>query len=381
MFKHIYLNRIKCLLRNKSLMFWTLLFPIILGTLFNFAFANLKEELDPIDVVVIENEAYKSNTSFKKLIEELSKEGNNKLLNVTHIDENNFDMKEVYKKLEENEFKGIIEVKEDIKLIISSSGLNQTILKSILDNYKQTYAVINTIAMENPRAINEELINSLSNKENYIKDNTSSNTDATVIYFYTLIGMAVIYAGFWGVRTITETQANLSSKGKRLSISPVNKLYSLIASLAAGFTIHIVELLILLGYLTLILNKDFGNNMPYVILICIVGSIAGIALGSLFAATNNLKEDTKVGIYSTFSLVLSFLSGMMYIDMKYIIAKNVPILAKINPVALITDGLYSLYYYDTYTRFFENIIYLAIISVVLVFLTYLLVRRHKYESL
>lgn len=373
MFKHIYLYRLKYLLRLRAALFWTILFPIVLATFFNFAFANLKETIDPIDVAVIDE--FKNNQAFTSMIDSLNENGDNKLLNVKYVEE-----EEALQLLNDKEIKAVITVKEDIDLVVAGTGIEETVLKSILDNYKQTMEIVSVVSVENPEALND-LINELGNKENYIKDVTSDNNDSRVIYFYSLIGMSVVYAGFFGISAITETQANLSHRAKRLAISPVNKLSSLIASLLAGFTIHFISIMLLLFYLIVILNKDFGNNIPYIILLCFVGSFAGIGLGTFVAASNKLKEDTKIGLYSMISLALSFLSGMMYIDMKYIIAKNVPVLANINPVTLITDALYSLYYYDTYTRFFTNIMYLSIISAVLIFGTYLIIRGRKYESL
>ena len=42
---------------------------------------------------------------------------------------------------------------------------------------------------------------------------------------------------------------------------------------------------------------------------------------------------------------------MMIIDIKYWMQTNLPILTYINPVSLITDGLYALYYYDNLSRY------------------------------
>jgi ABC-2 type transport system permease protein len=71
----------------------------------------------------------------------------------------------------------------------------------------------------------------------------------------------------------------------------------------------------------------------------------------------------------------------MTIDIKYLIAKNIPILAKINPVNMITDGLYSLYCYDTLNRFWNNTISLGIFTVCCLALSYIFVRRKKYDSI
>jgi ABC-2 type transport system permease protein len=77
----------------------------------------------------------------------------------------------------------------------------------------------------------------------------------------------------------------------------------------------------------------------------------------------------------------SFLSGMMGITMKYVIDKNVPILNIINPANMITDGFYSLYYYDTLDRFYFNLFSLVIFSIVLIVISVLCLRRQKYDSI
>jgi ABC-2 type transport system permease protein len=77
----------------------------------------------------------------------------------------------------------------------------------------------------------------------------------------------------------------------------------------------------------------------------------------------------------------SFLSGMMMADMKYIIAKNVPILSYINPANLVSDSFYSLYYYDNFDRFNLNITILVIMTVILGVASYLGLRRKTYASI
>ena len=47
-----------------------------------------------------------------------------------------------------------------------------------------------------------------------------------------------------------------------------------------------------------------------------------------------------------------------------IVDKNMPIINKLNPASMITDGFYSLYYYDTLDRYFFNIVSLLIFSAI-----------------
>lgn len=67
--------------------------------------------------------------------------------------------------------------------------------------------------------------------------------------------------------------------------------------------------------------------------------------------------------------------------MKYIIDKNVPIVNKLNPASMITDGFYSLYYYDTLDRYLFNIASLLIFSGIMILISYFGLRRQKYDSI
>jgi len=80
-------------------------------------------------------------------------------------------------------------------------------------------------------------------------------------------------------------------------------------------------------------------------------------------------------------MVSSFLAGLMVVNMKYIVTRSAPILQWVNPAHLISDAFYSLYYYDTNTRFWLSIAaqltMVAVFSVIVV----LKLRRQRYASL
>ena len=77
----------------------------------------------------------------------------------------------------------------------------------------------------------------------------------------------------------------------------------------------------------------------------------------------------------------AFCLGMMGVTMKYVIDKNIPIINKINPASMITDGFYSLYYYDTLDRYYFNIASLLVFAFVMIGASYFSLRRQKYDSI
>jgi ABC-2 type transport system permease protein len=360
------------------------MFPILLATLFNMAFSNLSsaETFSEIKIGIVKDADYKKNTDFIKAIEYVSISNDNS-------DKNDlFDIKYTSKEeaqnlLEDSKIEGYIYFDNKINLVVKESGINQTIIKNFIDDFKQTTSTIETIISKDPSSIQNGLLDSVSDRTNYLKEvSISKSSPNTVVnYFYTLIGMACLYGSFLGIKEVTALQADLSPQGARVNMAPTHKLKVFMASMFAATTVQLVEIFILIGYLDFILKIDFGNQLGYIALTCLVGTITGVTFGTLIASVVKKGEGLKIAILVIFTNTMSFLAGMMYDKMKYIINKNAPILGYLNPANLIADSFYSLYYYNTHTQFFTNIALLCGFSVVFSIITYLVLRREKYASL
>lgn len=372
---HLFKYELKILLRDRILVFWTMIFPLLLATFFNLAFSNLtsSENFKAIDLAVVQQQ---EKEDFKTVITSLSKDDENKLVNIQYTTK----QKAQYL-LEEEEISGYYIIDKDIEVVVNSSGINQTILKTIVDEYYQTTSTYTNIYQLNPQVFMSGVLEKVDLSKDNFQEQNENNLDLTVIYFYTLIGMTCLYAGFWGLKVTNKTEANLSRKGTRVAISPTNKWKTLLVGMLAGFIIHYFDMLVLMAYLVFALQIDFGSQVGYILLLMAVGSFVGLAIGNLVGNGLKCKEDTKITVISMSSLALSFFSGMMVIDLKYLIQENFPIVAFINPVNLITDALYALYYYTTTDRFFLNILCLLVIGAVISLISYLLSRGKQYDSI
>jgi ABC-2 type transport system permease protein len=356
------------------------MFPIVLATLFKVAFANLSsdEMFKTIDIAVVNSTYYQKNIGFKGAIEQVSKDGKDKLFNVTKTNEKNAD-----ELLKNSKIEGYIYLNPDIYLVVKSSGLNQTVIKTFLDDYKESASAITSILNANPKANHADLIKDATTFKQYTKEILPSKgkPNTTLNYFYALIAMACLYGGFSGLKEINDIQGNLSKRAARINMAPVHKMKMFIYSLCAAFMIQFISILIVLSYLIFALKIDFGNQLPYILLLCFVGCSTGISLGTMVGALVKKGEGLKTAILIGISMTGSFLAGMMYVNMKYIVEKSMPILSYINPAALITDGFYTLYYYNTHQRFFINISLLTVLSIVFCTVTYFVIRRQRYASL
>ena len=134
-------------------------------------------------------------------------------------------------------------------------------------------------------------------------------------------------------------------------------------------------------YTIFVLKVDYGNRLWPVILIACIGLIAGQMLGLSVATLIKSNENTKTGVLVALSMFGSFLSGMMGITMKYVIDTNLPILNLVNPVAMITDGLYSLYYYESFSRYSFDLLSLILFSLLMIIVSFRGLRRQQYDSI
>lgn len=380
MFNHIFITRIKCLLRDKQLIFWTLMFPIVLATLFKVAFSNLStgELFKTVDIAVVNSKYYEENVGFKAAIAQVSKEGEDQLFNVINTSEKNAE-----ELLKNSKISGYIYLNPEVNLVVKSEGLNQTVIKAFLDDYKVSASTIATIIATSPEVNHAKLVKDVTTFKQYTKEITTSRgqPNTTLNYYYALIAMTCLYGGFLGLKEITDIQGDLSKRAARVNMAPVHKMKMFMYGLCAAFLIQFTTIIILLGYLHFALKIDFGNELAYILLLCFVGCATGISFGTTVSALIKKNEGIKIGILIGTSLTGSFLAGLNYANIKYMVEKSIPILAYINPVALITDGFYTLYYYNNHQRFFLNITILTFLSVVFCLTTYFIIRRQKYASI
>lgn len=378
MFRHVFAYRLKYLLRNREMVFWTLLFPILLSVFFSLAFANLytAETFKKIPIAVVDSEAYRSDTVLRSVLDDASS-GEDALFSLSAVS-----LDKAREMLKTNAVAGYVDAQGGLHAVVAASGLNQTILKSFLDGYLQMSKTAQTILKQNPTAAFTGLISDLSTQRSYTRPLSGMPKPETLLaYFYALLAMTCMYGSFFGAQEVMDIQANLSMQGARISVAPVHKLKVFLAGLSAAMLIQYCEMLIVIAFLHFVLGIDFGSQTGYVLLLSFVGSVMGITFGAAVAAIGRKSEGATTGILVSVSMILSFFSGLMFVEMKYIVAKAFPLASYINPATLVADGFYALYYYADHSRFWLNVALLAAFSVLFCGLIYRAIRRRKYASL
>ena len=167
---------LKVLFRNKGLLFWTFVFPIVLGTFFNMAFSNIEnsERFNAFDIAIVNDENF--NLTYKNIFDSLSDVNNeDRLFNVNYVS-----LEEAKNLLKEN-------VSDDI-IYITGNTVIDALKTTVRDDYKFKDECLNNLDFDNKRVIivtahrRENLGKPLENICNALKQIVTEYEDVELVY-------------------------------------------------------------------------------------------------------------------------------------------------------------------------------------------------------
>lgn len=363
-------------IRQKELLFWSILFPIILGTLFKVSFGDITDNevtFHQIPVAYVEGEMPQK--EFELLLKELETE--NELIEVTVMKK-----AEAEKCLNAGEVAGIFENDKEITLIVTEEEINTSILKQIQEQYEQVVRAFSNIGAKHPEKI-EEVANSVDEQWEYVKEEniTNKEMDMFMDYFYALIAMQCLYSCFSGLLCAIEFKANLSQLAARRVAASTSRFMILLAEITAKITVQFACSVIGAVYLRYALDITLGADSGRILLVMLLGNVVGVMNGVFIGSIGKVKQTIKEGICISVTLFSSFLAGLMRNGMYQILEENAPIVNRINPASLILKAFYSLNIYENHTKYNGCILTLSLITIILCAGSYLLVRRERYASI
>ncbi|MDR1069013.1 MAG: ABC transporter permease [Clostridiales Family XIII bacterium] len=379
--KMFFKYRLKALAKEKPLVFWSLLFPLILVTFFNFTLTSINESsiFKPFPVAVVGSESGQLAGIMKQV--EINGE---KLFKLKFVDEN-----EAKILLENGGAEAIVTIEEagggaeTVTLGVNTDGSNQLLLKELLDNYSQKTAMITAAIKNDPNIVSSGILDKLDLTGDNIKhmpvSEKSNNT--ILISFYSAIAMTCLYGAFISAHSIETLQANQSAAGERLSVSPYGKLKMLAVDFAGSCLLILLCVLLTMAYMKYALGVEFSNQFGGIALVSVCGSLVSTAFGYFISLLLKRKTNAKISIIVSITMLWSALAGMMAPPLKYLVEKHVPYINWINPVALLTDSYTSIYYYGNLDKAYSNLAILLVLFVLLMGFSVMKLRRQQYESL
>jgi len=196
--KYSFLSKI----RNFNIVFWPLVFPLVLGTFFYFAFGNINEaDFQTVPVAVVKEAS--ADTFFMTYLDEVEKSSPD-LLKAEEMSE-----KEALEALQDKKVEGIYYVGKEPSLTVAGTGIEESILQTVLDSCENTRTTITNIMKKNPQ-MDMETMKPLLSSDSLVREVSlgGRTIDGNVQFFYALIAMACLYGCFIGFGSAIGIQAS-----------------------------------------------------------------------------------------------------------------------------------------------------------------------------
>lgn len=438
---------VRTLLLTPSAVVWTLIFPIVLATVFNFMFEPMRStgSVEAVKVAVVADDAWED-SPFSQVVDTLS-EADEPLLAVHPVATE----QEARELIAEGSVAGAYIVdavgnegnaeqsgsdeldavdaagpadaagaasgsgtaagSSDVSTSTSSAGstgapriilapagsgtgsdasydVNRAILESVATSYLQSEALIeelathDPVALSDPTTIENALGLSVSVREVSL---THAQPDSMVRFYYALLGMASIFAAQLAGESVWHLQPTSSAAGARRTVSSTSRMRLLIPTIGACWAVSTTFLAIAFGYICLTAHIDFSGREG----LCLVGiaaaSLLSCGIGALVGALpGRMGSDSRRGILTALTCLLSLFAGLYgepTMELADTIAQALPAATWLNPVCLIRDLFYTVYYYDTLVPFSLRLAACAGIAAVLLAVSAACMRRSAHEHL
>ncbi len=364
-------------IREKSNIFWTLFFPLILATLFHFTLGGTmgRHAMEDVQAAfVTDQSADPKEEAFLEYLE--SFEGD--WFQILPMSE-----EEAAEALKNDEILGIFCGGEEKKLVIGEDSAYTSILSQTLDIYEKNEYMLAQIAREHPENL-QAAIEAVSNWKSYTETVTfqGDSLDPVQNYFFALIAMTCLYGSFMGMYNTVGVQANTSDLGARLAAGCVKRHKTIMASLLSSWLISFAEVLVLLFYMDQILGDiHMGEQTGKILVICFIATMYSSGMGMVVGTIGTWSTNLKNGMIVALTMVCSFAADLMISGVKEAIEKYVPVINRFNPGALITDAFYSVLVYQDMEKYQRSLFLLTLFGVLLLGVAVLSMRRMRYESI
>ena len=377
----VFSHQVLRLLRDKTLLVWTLGFPIVLSFIFMAQFSNLEEayEASPMSFGIVQDEAYRAAPGLDALVERISADDADPHLiaRVTHSTAS-----EAEAAAKRGDTNGYLAVENgDPVLHVTQKGDAQEslrVLRVVMDSYTQT------------RAEHEALIEAgtppgqvMSLQAGHDFTQPVSVTPAPVKpatrYYFALLAFA---SGMGTTVAMIAVQGIMATSplGARQTMAGLPRWKVLTATLAASWVCVLACLLIAFAFIALVVGVDFGPHAPLCLvaigLTGLMSSAAGAALGTI----RRMRIEMVIAITTLLSLFTG-LYGPGAQSLADAVERGAPLLTRANPLWQCAHCFYGLLYYDSLAPFARSCAVLTGMAGLFLTIALLRARRMSHEHL
>ncbi|WP_016896831.1 ABC transporter permease [Aerococcus viridans] len=417
MLRHLLFYDLKIMLRNKEGLLWGLLFPLVYGLVYMFAFQGINNQtanFEAIPVAIVYQGDADQQAEAKDLMGNISTVGTVENEEVVESEElasgdlettdypllaiETADIETAQAYLSEGIVSQAIYVDFDdtdqmqfaFEVAPSAtSDIDSSIVYAVLQYFASSTNAFTLLyneaaASENPAETIAQVDLRLSeidqDQEIIVQASNSQNVSAWSNFYYVALAYVSIFFMSIGINLVLNNEANFSENALRETVSPTNKYMRYLAHTIIWSIPALLVIYLLLGIYWLN-DVPLGDDYPRIFALMTLGPITGLLMGSALAATFKRNAEVVMAVSIVVPLIMGMLSGMMAYDVKVWVVNNVPIINKINPVALINDAFYYLNNYPTYAQYNQNMVILFAIAVICFIVSLIGIRRTDYENL
>lgn len=411
----LFVHTVRMLLRRRDVLIWVVLFPLALATLFQIMFSNFDEyyRVEPASCVVVDDENYRSSQAmfFREMLDAVSEPGDDQVLSVSMVatpDEGRAAVLagDAAACITVNS-EGLPSMQVSPLSVSSTTGsLDQSIVRAVLDQYRQTYAEMKQTFMAQPFAqgmqaapSSQESFESLAATPGMQEAASAFMSDAvktqqvdvlrvksssTVRYFYALMGFASLMSITVAICAVSATRANTSAVGARRQVAGVSPAKQMAVTMAASFVAVFGCLLLAFAYMRFVLGVEFGGRDGLAVVAIAACALMSTALGAAIGAIPSMPTPGKEGLATGITCLCALFAGLYgepSMQLADQIAQHAPWAALINPAAQAANAFYDLTYYDSLAQFFWTMCVLLVMAAAFFAMAAILMRRQNYERL
>lgn len=352
---------VKYVCRMRGLLFWSLLLPVLLSTLFSLTLQAVYErtESDKIKAGIVYQKGYENRSDFS--------------VGSDAVETDILGAQQAEEYLRNGTIDGYFIIGAECRLVVLNNGYEQMLLKSCLDEYvrlQKTDAALGSRYLYLGRSAVGTRIEEKNDAEIY----------SAVSHYDAILATACICAVFSGLLITADVRHPAQSAvALRYLTAPVRPFLPLVWHFLTAWVLQSLLVTVSYFYMLLLLGIPFQMKPGYVLLIHLTGVLVSMLFGVFAGLGSRLHLSAKLGLTTAVIIVFAYFSGMMDIHVRASVQENIPFLHYINPCTLLTDAYYAVYQWDA-AALARSLLALLSIGLLCVLLIVLYEGESQYET-
>ena len=378
-------------LRNRGVIIWVMAFPIILATIFSFVFGSYQTGAAARAEVGLVEQGTLEAAALADALDALAK-GDDALLTVHRLPSE----KDARGATRAGEVCGSVTTDEDgtPRMWVSpqdAGTLSQAVVQLVLDRYQQVSATLATVAEKDPEALASPdaaaaLADALASDDVLTERLSVLRAESGEFqrYYYAMLGFSSLMGAQVALLLVTSKRANGSEVGARRQVSATGPGRQLAPAFLASWLVCLACQLVALAYIRLVVGVSLGGREGLAALACAVCALVSCAIGAAVGALPGVPTQAKDTLLTILTMALSVPAGLFGTPSQELsdwLWAHLPWVQAINPAAQAGEAFYRLTFYDSLAPFAASVGALLAISVVLLAIAALFMRRQRYARL